>query len=101
MPKQETFFEQQVGERRIEVLKSYDQSYAHEAFKNMDEQALRSLWEALKPEEIYTPENDSNEILTQVIGLTFSGPNRANPPCRFRRLGACGGTVVDLELRRA
>ena len=55
MPKQETFFEQQVGERRIEVLKSYDQGYAHEAFKNMDEQALRSLWASLKPEEIYDP----------------------------------------------
>jgi hypothetical protein len=55
MPKQETFFEQQVGERRVEVLKSYDQCYAHEAFKNMDEQALRSLWDSLKPEEIYDP----------------------------------------------
>jgi hypothetical protein len=31
MPKQEVFFEQQIGERRIEVLKSYDQAYAREA----------------------------------------------------------------------
>ncbi len=53
MPKQEVFFEQQVGELRIEVLKSYDQSYAREAFKNMDDEALQQLWAALKPEEIY------------------------------------------------
>ena len=53
MPKQEVFFEQQVGELRIEVLKSYDQSYAREAFKNMDDAALQQLWAALKPEDIY------------------------------------------------
>ena len=55
MPQQELFFQEQVGERRIEVLKSYDQTYAHEAFQNMDEQALQQLWTALKPEEIYAP----------------------------------------------
>jgi hypothetical protein len=55
MPKQEVFFEQQAGERRVEVLKSYDQSYAREAFQNMDEQALQQLWNALKPEEVYDP----------------------------------------------
>jgi hypothetical protein len=53
MPKQEIFFEQQSNERRVEVLKSYDQTYAREAFGNMDEQALKHLWEALKPEENY------------------------------------------------
>ena len=53
MPKQEVFFEQQVGERHVEVLKSYDQKYAREAFQNMDEQALQQLWNTLKPEEIY------------------------------------------------
>lgn len=56
MAKQEVFYEQQVGERRIEVLKSYDQTYAREAFRSMDEQALQQLWNALKPEEIYDPE---------------------------------------------
>jgi hypothetical protein len=53
MPKQEIFFEQQDGDRRIEVLKSYDQVYAREAFKSMDDDALKRLWEVLKPEEIY------------------------------------------------
>jgi TnpA family transposase len=28
-----------------------------------------------------TPENDSNEILIQVIGINLQRPNRANPPC--------------------
>ena len=55
MPKQEVFFEQQVGERRIEVLKSYDKAYAREAFQNMDDDALQQLWKALNPEEIYDP----------------------------------------------
>jgi len=55
MPKQETFFEQTSGGRRIEVVKSYDQAYAREAFQSMDEDALQHLWAALKPEEIYDP----------------------------------------------
>jgi hypothetical protein len=55
MPKQEVFFDELVSEVRIEVLKSYDQQYAHEAFNDMDEEALKTLWEALKPEEIYDP----------------------------------------------
>ena len=53
MPKQETFFEEQSGNRRIEVLKFYNQSYAREAFKNMDEEAQQRLWESLKSEETY------------------------------------------------
>lgn len=56
MPQQETFFEQTIGDRRIEVLKSYDQAYAHEAFQSMDDDALQRLWTSLKPEEIYDPE---------------------------------------------
>jgi hypothetical protein len=55
MPKQEIFFERETGGRRIEVLKSYDQSYAREAFGSMDEGAQQRLWEHLKPEEIYDP----------------------------------------------
>ena len=53
MPKQEVFFEQSAAGTRIEVLKSYDQSYAREAFSGLGEDALQRLWEALKPEEIY------------------------------------------------
>jgi hypothetical protein len=67
MPQQELFFEQIVGDRRIEVLKTYDHQYAREAFSNMDETALQTLWDALKPEEIYDPSNlpslnDPNDV---------------------------------------
>ena len=55
MPSQETFFEQQLGDRRIEVLKTYDQAYAREAFQSMDDDALQRLWASLKPEDIYDP----------------------------------------------
>jgi hypothetical protein len=53
MPKQEVFFEQLINGKRIEVLKSYDQSYARDAFGNMNDTSLRQLWLALKPEKIY------------------------------------------------
>jgi hypothetical protein len=47
----------------------------------------------------FTPENDSNEILTQVIGL----PAAAKPggsTLLISTFGACGATVVDLEPAR-
>ena len=55
MPKQEMFFEQQTGNVRVEVLKSYDAAYARQAFDNMDLEALRHLWSVLEPEKIYEP----------------------------------------------
>lgn len=57
MPKQETFFEKTLGDKTVEVFKSYDQTYAREVFTNMDDAALKHLWAALKPEEIYEPTN--------------------------------------------
>jgi len=53
MPKQETFFEQQSGDAKIEVLKSYDPGYAREVFRNMDNDALNQLWSALGVEKTY------------------------------------------------
>lgn len=53
MPRQETFFEQQSGAAKIEVLKSYDSGYAREAFKNMDDDALKRLWASLDVEKTY------------------------------------------------
>ena len=55
MPQQEIFFQQTAGDRRIEVLKSYDQAYAREAFESMDDDALRRLWTSLRPEETCDP----------------------------------------------
>jgi hypothetical protein len=53
MPQQETFFEGAVDARRIEVIKTYDQIYAHESFGNMDAAAQSFLWNALKIDENY------------------------------------------------
>jgi hypothetical protein len=50
MPQQEAYFEQQIGAKRIIVLKSYDRAFAREAFEQMDERALRFLGGALKLE---------------------------------------------------
>ena len=47
MPRQEIFFEQTTGERRVEILKIYDRNYAREAFGNMDETAQTYLWSSL------------------------------------------------------
>jgi hypothetical protein len=55
MPAQETFFEQEAAGRRVEVLKTHDQTYAREVFSSMDEEAQRRLWAVLRPEEIYDP----------------------------------------------
>lgn len=55
MAQQEIFFEQVTGERRIEVLKTYDRSYAREAFGNMDESAQAYLWSSLGIDENYDP----------------------------------------------
>jgi hypothetical protein len=55
MPRQELFFEQDLAGRKIEVLKSYDEAPARQAFQSMDDDALQYLWNSLKPEEIYDP----------------------------------------------
>jgi hypothetical protein len=55
MPQQEAYFEQQIGAKRIIVLKSYDRVFAREAFEHMDEKALRFLGRALKLEESGNP----------------------------------------------
>src|SRR4051812_31798563 len=55
MPKQEVFFEQIRGGHRVEVLKTYDQSFAREAFDNMESDAQAYLWNALRIEDTYDP----------------------------------------------
>jgi hypothetical protein len=53
MPQQEMLFEQVAGDRRVEVLKTYDRSYAREAFGDMDEAAQAFLWNSLGINEAY------------------------------------------------
>ena len=48
MPEQSTFFEQQVGSKRVVVLKTYDKSLAREAFDQMTPEALNTLKTSLE-----------------------------------------------------
>ncbi len=57
MPQQEVFFTQQAGDRRVEVLKTYDRSYAREVFSNVDDGAMKSLAAALEIEKNYEPDD--------------------------------------------
>ena len=67
MPQQTVFLDERKRDRKVEGLKSYDQSYAHEAFRNMDDEAQQFLWNILKPEEVFEPAglpslNDPNDL---------------------------------------
>ena len=53
MPQQEVFFEQVTGDRRIQVLKTYDSAYAREVFDEMDDDAQTILWNSLDIEQTY------------------------------------------------
>jgi hypothetical protein len=53
MPQQEVFFEQVTGDRRIQVLKTYDSAYAREVFDEMDDEAKAILWNSLDIEQTY------------------------------------------------
>ena len=57
MPRQEVFFEQKTGNRRVEVLKTYDRSYAREVFKSIGEEVRQALAEALELRKNYAPED--------------------------------------------
>ncbi len=58
MPRQEVFLEKQIGDRRIEVIKTYDRNFARDAFDGMDEPAQAHLWQSLGIDESY----DSEEL---------------------------------------
>jgi hypothetical protein len=55
MPRQEIFFEQRSGDRRVEVVKTYDRSYAREVFSGIDAAAREALAAALELEKNYVP----------------------------------------------
>jgi hypothetical protein len=60
MPRHQLFFEKESGGRRVEVIKTYDRTFAHEAFDAMNEAAQAQLWKSLGVDESY----DRNEIST-------------------------------------
>jgi hypothetical protein len=47
MPRQEVFLEKTIGNRRIEVLKTYDVTSARDAFSGTDMAARKLLWNSL------------------------------------------------------
>lgn len=53
MPREEVFFERDLRDRRIQVVKTYDQSYAREVFEAMNSDATSALADALKIAETY------------------------------------------------
>lgn len=57
MPRQETFLSVQNGDELLEVLKTYDETFARAAFRNMDEDALAQLAESLKFDALYETDN--------------------------------------------
>lgn len=55
MPRQEIFFEQQTGNRRVGVLKTYDRTYAREVFNEIDAEAREALAASLELDKNYEP----------------------------------------------
>ena len=55
MPEQTTFFQQQVGDKRIVVIKTYDSGLAHEALDQMSPEALNILAASLELESKFDP----------------------------------------------
>lgn len=57
MPAQETFLSEIANGITVEVLKTYDRSYAREVFSSVDDSAMKSLADALEIEKNYDPED--------------------------------------------
>jgi hypothetical protein len=57
MPKQEVFMDAAIGDKQVQVLKTYDAAYAREAFDAMDVEALKFLTLWLDIEDLPAPES--------------------------------------------
>jgi hypothetical protein len=68
VPRQELFFERNIGDTRIEVVKTYDRSYAREVFDLMDDDATRALALSLNIAANY----DASEV-PDPNGLEYEG----------------------------
>lgn len=65
MPRQETFLRESAGPVTVEVIKTYDPTYAREVFDRMEQDAKEALAQALELIKEYEPEDipsaDGNE----------------------------------------
>jgi Mg/Co/Ni transporter MgtE len=75
MPQQEVFFEQVAGERRVEVLKTYDRSYAREAFGDMDDAAQAFLWNTLGINEAHDVVSEANGHRSRSVYVSPDWPS--------------------------
>lgn len=57
MPSPERFLTIRSGDEIVEVIKTYDEAYAREVFRSMDDKALSSLADSLKFEALYEPDD--------------------------------------------
>jgi hypothetical protein len=57
MPRQETFLKESAGPITVEVIKTYNPSYAREVFDEMELEAKEMLAQALEITEKYAPED--------------------------------------------
>jgi hypothetical protein len=55
MPQQETFLSEKINDKTVQVLKTYDRSFAREVFNGVGDEALRSLAVALEINTKYEP----------------------------------------------
>jgi hypothetical protein len=67
MAQQEVFLEQQTGDLRIEVLKTYDRNYARDAFESMDEATQTYLWNSIGVEESYGPAGSEDLLWDELL----------------------------------
>ncbi len=62
MHQQEIFLDETIDGKRVQVIKTYDESYAREAFRSMSDDAKAFLWRSLKPEDLYEAEGLPKEL---------------------------------------
>ena len=55
MPQQESFLRESANGTTVEVIKTYDKSYAREVFSSVDDEALKSLAMSLELAKNYEP----------------------------------------------
>jgi len=116
MPQQEMFFEQVAGDRRAEVLKTYDRGYAREAFGEMDEAAqaflleltwkkrgLRCSRRSVAPrrrergllwEELLEAAHEDGNVLSFFCSERSQRP-QIEKPVRLAGLAECGGICQE------
>ncbi len=67
MPSQETFASAKTGNHFLQVIKTYDRTFAREAFEQMNEEAYRFLGKSLGPDAISASGNPLTVVDTDIL----------------------------------